>query len=103
MLAGPAVTVPIVGTQAIVILTAQIQGSTGQSAGFMSVAVSGATTIAASDANSLRVFGNDANRSSATVLITGLNPGSNTFTAVYKTVGSGSAVYGARNILVIPG
>ena len=96
-------TVPIEGTQAIVILTAQIAGSTGQSAGFMSVAVSGATTIAASDANSLRVFANDANRSSATVLITGLNAGDNTFTAVYRTVGSGDAVFGARNILVIPG
>ena len=103
VLAGPAVTLNVTGTQAIVILTAQMFGSTGQTAAFMSVSVTGATTIAASDANSYRVFGNDPIRASAAVLITGLTAGSNTFTAVYRHVGSGSSTFGARTITVIPG
>jgi hypothetical protein len=95
------VTIPASG-KALVILTGQLFGSTGNSAAFMSVAVSGATTVAASDANSLRVAGNDAVRASATALITGLTPGSNTFTAKYKQVGSGTATFSDRNIVVIP-
>ena len=44
-------------------------GSTGQTAAFMSVSVSGATTLPGSDANSLRVFGNNPIRASAVVLL----------------------------------
>ena len=40
--------------------------------------------------NSLRVAGNDPVRASATALITGLTPGPHTFTAVYRSVGSGT-------------
>ena len=97
-------TVNVTGAQAIVILTAQIFGSTGQTAGFMSVEVSCAapTVVPASDANSLRVFGNDPVRASATVLIIGLTPGSCTFTAVYRNVGSGISTFSVRTITVIP-
>jgi len=91
------------GTQAVVILTAQMFGSTGQTAAFMSVAVSGATTIAGSDASSYRVFGNDPIRASAVVLLNTLTPGSNTFCAVYRQVGSGSSTFSVRTITVLPG
>jgi hypothetical protein len=95
------VTLPT-GTRAIAILTAQMFGSTGQTAAFMSVSVTGATTILGSDANSYRVFGNDPIRASAVVLLT-LNAGSNTFCAVYRQVGSGSSTFSVRTITVIPG
>jgi hypothetical protein len=98
---GPSVTLPT-GTQAFVILTAQIFGSTGQTAGFMSVSVDG-NDPGASDANSLRVFGNDPVRASASALITGLTPGSHTFKAVYRNVGSGTSTFSVRTITVIPG
>jgi len=107
VLAGPAVTsftVPASGS-VLVILTAQVQGSTGNSAGFMSVSATCSTGpgVTASDANTLRVAGNDAIRASATSLITGLTPGAScTFTSVYKLSGSGFATFGARNIVVIP-
>jgi hypothetical protein len=85
-------------------VTAQIFGSTGNSAGFMSVAASCAAppNNAGSDANSLRVFANDPNRASATVLITGLTPGPCTFNSVYRNAGSGSSTFSVRNIVVIP-
>ena len=103
-LPGPCVTLTT-GTNAIVILTAQMFGSTGQTAAFMSVAVSGATQppIPGSDANSYRVFGNDPIRASAVVLFTSLTAGSNTFCAVYRQVGSGSSTFSVRTITVIPG
>ena len=100
-LAGPSVQATVVGSQAIVILTAQIDGSTGQTAGFMNVQVDAVPVP--NDANSLRVFGNDPVRASATALITGLTPGVHTFTAVYKNVGSGTSTFSARTITVIPG
>ena len=80
-------------------VTSQIVGSTGQSVGFMKVEVDGVTIPF--DDNSLRVVGNDPVRASALALITGLTPGSHTFTAVYKHVGSGTSTFSARTITVI--
>jgi hypothetical protein len=96
-----AVTIPDSG-KALVILTAQVNGSTGNAAGFMSVSVSGNTTVLATDANSLRVAGNEPIRASATALLTNLNPGLNVFTAKYREVGSGFATFADRNIVVVP-
>jgi hypothetical protein len=93
---------PAGGCRALVILTAQTFGSTGNSAGFMTVELDNDITTAL-DANSLRVFGNDPIRASSTSLITGLSAGNHTFTAVYRQVGSGTATFSARNIVVIPG
>jgi len=98
---GPEVTLTT-GTTALVILTAEVFGSTGNSAGFMSVMVDNVQTTAL-DINSLRVAGNDAIRASATTLLTGLTPGSHTFTAVYRLNGSGIATFSSRTITVIPG
>ena len=89
------------GTSALVILTADINGSAiFDSAGFMSVSVDG---LPALDTNSLRVEGPNPVRASVTTLITGLTPGSHTFTAMYKVVGVGQATFNARAITVIPG
>jgi hypothetical protein len=89
-------------TQALVILTAAENGSQGGSAAFMSVAVSGASTVAPSDVRAFVVAGNDPVRASATALITGLSSaGPLTFTAVYR-VNSGTGTFANRDITVIP-
>jgi hypothetical protein len=74
----------------------------------MGFAVSGATTLAASDAQSLVagiLGGGGAPRpdmqGSATYLVTGLTAGSNTFTAKYRVDGS-TGTFANRNIIVIP-
>jgi hypothetical protein len=60
--------------------------------GVMSFALSGANTLAASDANSV-LFGSPQNNYfasvSRTIILTGLNPGSTTITAKYKSNQSG--------------
>jgi Collagen triple helix repeat (20 copies) len=98
---GPEVTVTT-GTTALVIVTAEVTGSTGNAAGFMSFMLDGVQQTAL-DMNSLRVAGNNPVRASATSLITGLTPGTHIFTAMYKLVGSGTATFNARAITVIPG
>ncbi len=92
-------TVPASGS-VLVILTSEIVGSTGNAAGFMSVSVDGGPAL---DVNSLRVAGNNAVRASASALLTGLTPGSHTFTAMYKLQGTGTATFSSRTITVIPG
>jgi hypothetical protein len=67
----------------------------------MSFAVSGASTVPASDDRALVVAGNDLVRASATSLVTGLTAGSNTFTAQYR-VNQGIGTFQVRDIIVIP-
>jgi hypothetical protein len=101
---GPSVTLtlPAGATKALVVLTAAANGSVGNSFAFMSVAVSGASTVPPSDANAYAVAGNDPVRASATVLISGLSSaGSLTFTAKYR-VSSGTATFSTRDITVLP-
>lgn len=67
-----------------------------------SVAVSGNTTVSASDNYSLRSdSATFTSLSSTSTLITGLTAGSNTFTLKFKT-GSGTARFFERRITVIP-
>jgi hypothetical protein len=100
---GPAVTMTT-GTEAIVIFGGQYgdSGNLGNN-GFMSVAVSGATTVAASD--TFAAFGDQAVNTenlSSGFLFTGLTAGSNTFTAKYKkSGGTSTAVFTKRYLLVI--
>lgn len=103
---GPAVTVDT-GTDVLIILSCistKASGGAGFNS-FMSVAVSGATTLAASDNNGI-------NASSAggagfqfslsrAFLLSGLTPGSNTFTAKYRVNGSDFS-FDHRDITVIP-
>ncbi len=75
----------------------------------MSFTVSGASTVAAADAKSLRL-NDDANtthQASGSYLVTGLTAGSNTFTAVYKANndqggGNNTCTFSNRNIVVVP-
>jgi|LakMenEpi03Aug12_release.lakeMendotaPanAssembly.Ray.scaffolds.fasta_scaffold557822_1 hypothetical protein len=101
--AGPAVTITT-GTKALVIVSAGLaQGSIGNRI-YMSYAVSGATTIAASDTNCLQVSvyqaTNQMLRSSSVSRLSTLTAGSNTFTAKYRTNG-GTATIADREICVI--
>jgi len=84
-----------------VIVTSAETGSTGSGIAYMSYAVSGATTVAAIDGRALQVQGSNFTRASATSVITGLTPGSNTFTAKYRITG-GTGTWRDRDIVVIP-
>lgn len=107
---GPVVTVET-GSSALVIVGAQQGPTTGVfgRAVYMSFQVSGATSIAASDA---WAFGESAYPSltaktigSRAHLVTGLTPGTNTFTAKYRIgAGSGSVVgtFEERRLIVMP-
>ena len=89
------------GTSALVSLTMWTACGAGVFT-FMSFAVSGATTLAASDDNGMRVDGNTGMvTSGSTYAITGLTAGSNTFTLNYKADTAGATWYERR--LVVQG
>lgn len=99
--AGPAVTITT-GTKALVIITTQIKNGNGEPA-FMSFAVSGATTTAASDTNAIELNNSVASaryRWSAATSVT-LTAGSNTFTAKYRSQSGAAATFSNRQIFVI--
>lgn len=95
---GPAVTVTT-GTKALVIVTGHSYNSASSNTNDMGFAVSGATTLAASDTRRLRT--SDATKfGSAAWIVTGLTAGSNTFTAKFK-VNGGTGTFQDRSIHVI--
>ncbi|MGW0682881.1 hypothetical protein ACWD2L_05905 [Streptomyces sp. NPDC002754] len=111
---NPSVTVTT-GTTAFICLSAQMDvnydsGSTGTLWAMMSYAVSGATTIAATEDTGITFRNNtgeagQAVRNGAGHLLTGLTAGSNTFTLQYKTSASSStcrASFQRRDITVLP-
>jgi hypothetical protein len=99
---GPAVTVTT-GIKALVIVTCDLTTYSNYQ-GWMSYAVSGATTTSASDTVSLssRVNASATTRASAASVAT-LTAGSNTFTAKYRVDSGSSAVplFANRQIFVI--
>jgi len=101
---GPAVTVTT-GTFAIVFLAAKVSNNTNAGDSRMSVAVSGATTTAAADSNSLELNPATAASNSAKfgimVPLT-LTAGSNTFTAKYRSGGADTATFADRTLIVLP-
>jgi len=103
---GPIVSA-VTGATALVLLQAAM-GSNGQySVACMSVAVSGATTIAAADGNAIfaKEPDTDVGVAGGTVsgmsVINGLTAGLNTFTAMYRWGGS-QANFQYRRLVVIP-
>jgi hypothetical protein len=96
---GPAVTV-VTGTSALIIVGGLAVNS-GANNSFMGVATSGASTIAAADAQAYDVAGTNNVIASFAYLLTGLTTGSNTFTAKYRVSG-GTGTYGNRNLTVLP-
>lgn len=99
---GPQVTLTT-GTQALVIISAGINIPSYDWVSSMSIAVSGATTIAASDSRMLSQNAHNQTRAaSRVVLFDSLTAGSNTFTAKYKAGGGTSATFSDRSLMVIP-
>jgi hypothetical protein len=101
---GPAVTVTT-GAQAIVWFGAAIGNATGGGGGLMGFAVSGASTIAASDDRAIRIMSGAAGETNRIVNLhmqIGLTPGSNTFTAKYTTPTGGTCTFQQRELGVIP-
>lgn len=99
---GPAVTVTT-GTKALVWFGAEMSHSSNAEAS-CSVAVSSATTVAASDNWRCMQSGTTAgnpNRFLVGHLFTGLTAGSNVFTMKYRTP-SGTATFVNRDIIVLP-
>ena len=88
------------GTKALVTISARI--SSAGNYHFVGCAVSGATTLAATDANSATIGAiSAANSASTTFLLTGLTAGSNTFTMRYRCNVSASGSYDYRKLTVV--
>lgn len=101
--AGPTVTVTT-GTSALVYIYASLSNSNAGGLALMGFAISGATTVAASDAFAIQAQLDSAGqtfRIGATFLVTGLTAGSNTFTAKYR-VNAGTGTFADRRLIVIP-
>lgn len=96
---GPTVT-STTGTAALVMFGAQISNS-GANSSRMSVAVSGASTVAANDQWAAINVGTSALRIVSFHFFTGLTAGSNTFTAKYD-VSAGTGTFVNRELAVIP-
>lgn len=100
---GPQVTVAT-GSLALVLLSSRVSNSLTNGAAEVSVAVSGASSVAANANWSIKLDGiSSANnlRYGCTHLFTGLTPGNNTFTMQYL-VGSGTGTFAARELIVLP-
>lgn len=102
---APAVTTTIgANGQALVTINGYMSNNTAFSIIYLSFAISGATTRAASDAYSTiyQTFGANAlSQQGATFLVTGLAAGSTTFTFQART-NSNTASYGQKYIAVVP-
>lgn len=99
--AGPSVTLTT-GTSALVFIGA-MQRNDGGNGNYTGVAVSGATTIAAADANALYMYLDLSEQRAGgayVAKITGLNAGSNTFTLKYRVQGNTGYWY-HRSIMVL--
>lgn len=101
---GPAVTLTT-GTKALVIVTALLRMQTSDILAYMSYAISGATTTAASDTVALvkqqdSATQNNYIRASAASVAT-LTAGSNTFTAKYRSSAANTSTFQDRSIFVI--
>lgn len=99
---GPTVTTTT-GTSAIVLLRALAVNSGAAAGAMMSVAISGSSSIAAADSLAVGHFGTSASIGCAFNHIA-LTPGTNTFTAKYKTTTATSttATFQYREMVVIP-
>lgn len=99
---GPSVTLTT-GTKVLVIASANTYNSGAGNSNAISVAVSGASTIAASDSTSGYIRLNAASVAETVVMFTvvTVTAGSNTFTMKYLT-SAGTANFRRRNLAVIP-
>jgi hypothetical protein len=105
---GPSVTLNLLGTTALVTLSANMYRGGAGNDGYIGVAVSGASSISATtisaaggSANTACFVANFDAPTTRTFLITGLTPGVNTFTAKYWCNGGGPWTFQSRCITVI--
>lgn len=91
---GPSVSI-VTGTSALLWISTGIYNSGGVSGA--SFAVSGASTLAPSDDDSIQYPAVAGSRMGITVQVTGLTPGTNAFTMKYKATG-GTASFFSRSI-----
>jgi hypothetical protein len=101
--AGPAVTVTC-GPFVLVGMSAKLTHNTATASGFMSYAISGASTTSATDNVSItRQFSatTESLRCSSVLIQVGMTGGSNIFTALYRT-SAGSAGFDSRHLFAIP-
>lgn len=103
---GPTVGPLTTGASAIYIASSFIQNSVAGQGGYMGVAVSGASTIAADVLRALRIISGTAAENAKVSYIgmfaNALTGGSNTFTAKYSSIASGTVTYASRELIVIP-
>ena len=98
---GPSQTVTT-GANALVIVGALMSTTVAGDGALMSVAVSDATTLAAGDTNAAQNNNTNSLTAVAATIVTGLNAGSNTFTAKYRAAVGGTASFSRRWIIVMP-
>jgi hypothetical protein len=84
---NPSVTL-VTGTTVMLHIVSSVENNGASSFSYLSLAVSGASTIAAADANGLFKQGARNDTESSTRIIGGLTPGTNTFTLSYRVNGS---------------
>lgn len=100
---GPAATA-VTGAAVLIFISAEMSNSAANSLQKFGFAVSGATTVAATDDAGCWADGNAANspvRRGLVVRLSSLTPGTNVFTMKYA-VGSGVGTFGNREIIVMP-
>lgn len=100
---GPAVTVTLTGSVVIVWMSGSLSRASTGNSGFISVALSGANTVAAADSNGCTVSsyaGAFALATSRVVTFTGLSAGSTTFKLQYRCDGGGPWNFSLRSIAI---
>jgi hypothetical protein len=99
---GPAVT-KTTGVLAMVVITAEVDTTGAGVSPYMSFAVTGASSVAATDANAIRVDSSAiVNVAASYAFLVIVTAGSNVFTAKYR-VGSGTGTFVNRSMIVWPG
>lgn len=98
---GPAVTVTIGANGLALVMVHAHTSNSGANTNLIGVDISGATTVASTDARSAQLGGTTQGSASLMLLIGSLNAGSTTFTLKYRTTG-GTATYIDRTISVVP-
>lgn len=99
---GPAVTVTT-GTQAIAFVSVRLQNQTAGSQALVGCAVSGASTVAASDNDCVRTLSDAVNsmiRATACIYYPGLTAGSSAFTMKYR-VSANAGTFAERALTVM--
>ena len=100
---GPSVTLTLIGTVAVIWMSAHAYWSGVTYTGHVSVEVSGASSVAASHVHSASrssYAGNHTLPLARVLVLTGLTPGVNTFTLKYHNDGGGTWTFFNRSIAV---